>query len=136
MPALAPWVPRLIFATAAIHFVYAFIQPNDWAGIAGEGFLATAADVDDPDYFARDATVWFMIGGIAMLAIGTLTRNALATTGRVPAHVGWYLIAIGIPLTVIYFPVTGGWLMLAIGAVALAAARRSNSELATGRQGQ
>ncbi|WP_454195833.1 DUF6463 family protein [Nocardia sp. Marseille-Q1738] len=133
MSALGPWVPRLIFATAAIHFVWAFVQPNDWAGIAGEGFWATAADVDDPDYFARDASVWFMMCGIALLSIGTLTRDALAATGRVPAHVGWYMIAIGIPLTAIYFPVTGGWLILAIGAVAMGAARRSGKELVAGR---
>ncbi|MGK8500820.1 DUF6463 family protein [Nocardia asiatica] len=124
MPALGPWVPRLLFATAAIHFGYAFIQPNDWSGIAAEGFLATASDTSDPSYFARDASVWFMMCGIALLSIGALTRNALTATGRVPAHVGWCLVAIGIPLTVIYFPVTGGWLMLAIGAVALAAAYR------------
>jgi hypothetical protein len=88
MSPLAPWVPRLIFATAAIHFVCAFVQPNDWAGIAGEGFLATAVDVDDPDYFARAASVWFMMCGIALLSIGTLTRDTLAATGRVPGTSG------------------------------------------------
>jgi hypothetical protein len=124
MPALGPWVHRLLFATAAIHFVYAFIQPNDWSGIASEGFLAAASDTGDPAYFARDASMWFMMCGIALLSIGTLTRNALSATGRVPGHVGWYLVAIGIPLTVIYFPVTGGWLILAVAAVALAAAHR------------
>lgn len=120
---LARWVPRLIFATGIIHCVYGLIQPNEWGDIVRDGVLASVVDADSADYFARDASVWFMMCGIALLAIGALTRYAVTQTGRVPASVGWFLLAIGIPLVLIYFPLNGGWLVSAIGAIALLAAR-------------
>ncbi|WP_026402421.1 DUF6463 family protein [Actinomadura rifamycini] len=124
MSALARWTPRLIIATAILHFVWAFAQPNAWADIVADGFVRTAVDTDAPGYFEREASIWFMGAGIALLALGTLTRQALRTTGRVPAQVGWYLLALGVPLSVIYFPVTGSWALVVIGVLALLAARR------------
>jgi hypothetical protein len=125
MNALTRWIPRLIVATAALHFVWAFVQPNAWAGIAGDGFLSSAADPEAAGYFARDASVWFMVSGIALLALGTLARHIVSATGRLPAQLGWYLVIIGFVLSVIYFPVTGGWPVLVIGVLALVAARRA-----------
>ncbi|MGI5292144.1 DUF6463 family protein [Nonomuraea polychroma] len=124
MTALARWVPRLIIATALLHFVWAFAQPHDWVGIVGDGFFMTNVDVTAPHYFAREATVWYLACGVAMLAIGTLARYALRAAGRLPAQVGWYLLALGVPMCVIYFPVTGSWALVAIGLLALAASRR------------
>ncbi|GAB4586187.1 DUF6463 family protein [Nocardia sp. IFM 10818] len=121
--ALCPWVHRLIFAAAAVHFVWAFVRPNAWSGIVRDGVWAAAADRDSPDHFEREASVWFLIAGIALLALGSLTRRILIATGTTPVAVGWYLLAVGIPLTVIYFPLTGGWLMLVIAAIAFAAGR-------------
>lgn len=123
---LAMWVPRLIIATAIIHCAYGLVQPNEWANIVRDGVVASVVDTDSADYFARDASVWFMMGGIALLAIGALTRYAVIETGRIPASVGCFLVAMGIPLTLIYFPLTGGWLVLAIGVIALLAARRGS----------
>ncbi|MEU7899605.1 DUF6463 family protein [Nonomuraea sp. NPDC049152] len=105
---------------------WAFAQPNAWAAIAGDGFLGSVADTEAPDFWARESTVWFMVSGIALPALGTLTLHAVRTTGRVPAQIGWYLLAMGIPLCVLYFPVTGSWALLVIGVPALAAARRTN----------
>ncbi|MFD0901820.1 DUF6463 family protein [Actinomadura sediminis] len=124
MSALARWTPRLIIATALLHFGWAFAQPNAWADIAGDGFVRTAVDTDAPGYFEREASIWFMSAGIALLAIGTLTRHVLRATGRLPAQVGWYLLALGVPMCAIYFPVTGSWALLIIGLLALYAARR------------
>ncbi|RJL31943.1 DUF6463 family protein [Bailinhaonella thermotolerans] len=131
MSTLTRWVPRLIFITSAFHFVWAFAQRNAWAEIARGGFFATAADPSAPGYDLRDSTVWFMVGGIALLALGALTRHVARVTGRIPAQIGWFFVAMGIPLTVIYFPVTGGWAVLAIGVVALLAARRAEPRAAS-----
>jgi hypothetical protein len=121
---LTRWVPRLIIITALLHFVWAFVQPNAWAAIAGDGFWRTVVDTEAGDYFAREASVWFLVSGVTLLAMGTLARHVIRTTGRLPAQLGWYLVVIGIPLCVFYFPVTGGWPVVAIGVLALLAARR------------
>jgi hypothetical protein len=73
----------------------------------------------------REYTIWFMVAGVANLAIGTLTASAVRSTGRVPKQVGWYLLAIGVPICALYFPVTGGWAPVAVGIAALTAAYRT-----------
>ncbi|NRQ39879.1 hypothetical protein HII36_49830 [Nonomuraea sp. NN258] len=124
MNALARWTPRLMILTAILHFAWAFLQPHAWGAIAGDGFLAAVADTGAADYFARDSSVWFLVGGIAMLALGTLSAHTVRATGRMPAQVGWYLLAMGVPLCVLYFPVTGSWVLPVLGVMALLAARR------------
>ncbi|MET9338083.1 MULTISPECIES: DUF6463 family protein [unclassified Nonomuraea] len=124
MNGLNRWVPRLIIGLAVLHFGWAFLQPNAWAAIAADGFFRGVADTALPDFWVRESSVWFMISGIAFLALGTMSRHAVRTTGRVPAQLGWYMLAMGVPLCVFYFPVTGSWPMLAIGVLALIAARR------------
>ncbi|WP_143591493.1 DUF6463 family protein [Thermoactinospora rubra] len=61
-------------------------------------------DTSAADYFARESSVWFMVSGVVLLALGTLARHIIRTTGRLPAQVGWYLVAIGFALCLIYFP--------------------------------
>lgn len=123
MSGLARSIPRLIIATAVLHFVWAFAQPHAWADIAGDGFFRTSVDSTAPDHFAREASIWFMACGVALLALGTMSRHALRATGHLPAQVGWYLLGLGVPLTVFYFPVTGSWALVVIGVLALAASR-------------
>ncbi|MFG2328351.1 DUF6463 family protein [Streptomyces sp. NPDC048604] len=122
---LARRVPRLIIAVALLHFVWGLVaQPHAWGAIGRDGVLRSVVDTDARDHFLREFSVWWMVSGVALLAIGTLARHAVRTTGRLPAQVGWYLVAVGVPLCVLYFPVTGGWPVLATGLLGLAAARR------------
>ncbi|MBD0422224.1 hypothetical protein H0H10_24215 [Streptomyces sp. TRM S81-3] len=123
MNALARWVPRLIIATAVLHFAWAFAQPHAWGAIVRDGFFRSVVDTDAEDYFAREFSIWWMVAGVALLALGTLARHVVRTTGHLPAQIGWYLLGLGVPLTVVYFPVTGGWPLLAIGVLGLAATR-------------
>ncbi|MEU4575230.1 DUF6463 family protein [Nonomuraea sp. NPDC023979] len=127
MNALTRWVPRLIIALAIVHFAYALATPNSWADMAGDGFWASAADTAAADYYKREYTLYFFAAGILLLALGTLARTLAHATGRFPAQVGWYLIISGALLCVIEFPVTGGWLMVAIGVLGLVAARRAST---------
>lgn len=122
MNRLARWVPRLIIATAVLHLVWAFAQPNAWGEIARDGFFMALADMNAPGYWPREGSVWFLACGPALLAIGTLARHAVRTTGRLPAQVGWYMLALGVPLCVLYFPVTGSWVLPVIGVLGLVAA--------------
>ncbi|WP_433273404.1 DUF6463 family protein [Actinosynnema sp. CS-041913] len=115
------WIPRLIVITAVLHFGWAFAQPHAWSAIVGDGFFRAVADDSAPDFWAREATIWFMLCGVALLALGTLTGKALRDTGKLPAQTGWYLLVMGIPLSVLYFPVTGSWALVVIGVLALTA---------------
>lgn len=124
MNGLNRWVPRLIIATSVLHFVWAFVQPNAWDDIFRDGFAATVVDTDAPGYWNREASVWFLTSGALLLVLGTMTRLAVRLTGRMPAQVGWFLLATGVPLCAIYFPVTGSWALVVLGALALIATYR------------
>ncbi|MFI7441245.1 DUF6463 family protein [Nonomuraea indica] len=126
MNALTRWVPRLIIALAIVHFAYALATPNAWSAMAGDGFWASAADSDASDYYEREFTLYFFAAGILLLALGTLARRFVHIAGHLPGQIGWYLIISGALLCVIEFPITGGWLMVAIGVLGLIASRRTS----------
>lgn len=125
MKTLTRWIPRLVIATALLHFAWAFVQPNAWGAIAADGFYRSLADDSVPDYYARETSVWFMVAGVALLAMGTMAAHIIRTTGRLPAQLGWYLLVLGLGLCVLYFPVTGGWPVLVIGVLSLVASHRA-----------
>ncbi|WP_281259492.1 DUF6463 family protein [Streptomyces glaucescens] len=93
--------------------------------------MRTSVDPGAPHYFAREASIWFLACGVTLLALGTLARAALRSTGRVPAQIGWYLLGLGVPLCVIYFPVTGSWALPVIGVLTLVAARGGREDAVT-----
>jgi hypothetical protein len=122
-------VPYLIVAVAVLHFVWAFMPPNTFADIAGEGFFATVSDTTAAHYDARDADMWFLVCGIGNLAIGTLTQAVVRETGRVPTQTGVYLLVLGVVVSIIFFPVNPGPLFIAIGVLALVAANQRTSDV-------
>jgi hypothetical protein len=67
-------------------------------------------------------TLWFTISGIAFLGLGLLARRSVITTGEVPAETGWILLVMGIPISLLE-PVSGGWLLAAIGVLTVATSR-------------
>lgn len=121
MTSLNRWVPRLIIGSALLHFVWAFVEPNTFGSIASEGFFATVQDTDAADY-ERSADMWYLMCGIGLLAMGTLTAKLARAVGRVPAQTGVYLIVLGITVSVIFFPANPGPLLFVIGVLALIAA--------------
>lgn len=120
---LRRWVPRLIFAAAALHMIGgAGANSSHWRGIVSDGLWNTVANNDD----ARMVTLWFMMSGVCLFGLGLLTRRTVMATNAMPAEAGWILLAIGIPVSLLE-PVSGGWLLIAIGFLALAASRRKES---------
>lgn len=121
MDRLTRWTAPLILATATLHTLAAAAQP-EWADFARSGLWNTVSSDDD----AAMSTLWFGLAGLGMYGIGLLTRRHTRDTGRVPAETGWTLLALGVPMTILE-PVSGGWLVIAVGTLALAAARRASA---------
>lgn len=118
-------LPRLILATAVVHMsVGAVESASHWRGILSEGLWNTVANDDD----ARMTALWFMISGVAVLGIGLMARRSMITFGVLPTETGWILVALGAPTSVLE-PVSGGWLLLVLGLLALSVTvRRSGSD--------
>lgn len=116
---LLRWVPRLIFATATVHTVYAFAaMPGAWGDIARAGVVNGIGG--DPE---RESALWFFYAGIGLYAIGSYARHAARTQGRIPWQVAAYQLGIGSTMAVLQ-PASGAWLVLLGGALSLAALRR------------
>ncbi|TDD67171.1 hypothetical protein E1262_19735 [Jiangella aurantiaca] len=135
MTALHRWIPRLITATAVLHVGLAFAQPHDWSGLMADGFVGANVDTGAASYALREASIWFMAAGLALFALASLARTAVRETGRLPAQLGWYLLAMGVPLSLVYFPVAGSWALVVIGVLSVYAARSPSSPSPTPRAG-
>ncbi len=126
MTNLTKWVPRLITGTAIIHLAFGVVVPSmatSLGEIAGDGFVATVAGHPE-----RESWLWFMLTGVSLLGLGELARWSVRETGRLPSSLGGWLLAIAVPLTVAD-PASGGWLVGAIGLLALRASRDADPRL-------
>lgn len=113
------WVVRLVLAVATAHMLVGAIDSSShWSGIISDGVWNTVSNDD-----ARMMAMWFMISGMALFGLGLLIRRAVIATGTVPPEAGGVLLAIGVPISLLE-PVSGGWALIAIGALALVASRR------------
>ncbi|MDQ3695955.1 MAG: DUF6463 family protein [Chloroflexota bacterium] len=126
MSTLTKWIPRLITGTAIIHLTYGLVVAGGFKslqGIAGDRFVNTVEGHPE-----RESWFWFMWSGVALLALGEHVRWTVRETGRLPVRLGAWLLALGVPLTVV-IPASGGWLVAAVGGLALRAARSEDSRL-------
>ncbi|MFB4315317.1 DUF6463 family protein [Actinomadura sp. 21ATH] len=122
MNAITRWTPWGIIATACVHTVYAFAtMPGAWGDIARAGIVdGVQGDAE------REVALWFLYSGIGFLAIGTFALKEVRATGRVPLQTALYLLAVGGTMAVV-MPASGGWLVLLLGLLALAAHRRGGT---------
>lgn len=117
---LIRWIPWLVLLAAAVHVCVGVVASfPEWQGILADGLWDTVANDDD----ARMTALWFMVSGIAFFGIGFLSRRMLSISGRTSTEIGWIMLATGIPVSVME-PISGGWLLIVIGVLAVAAARR------------
>jgi Family of unknown function (DUF6463) len=124
MNAAARWVPRLLTATAVLHVAYAAADQSTWGAVLAGG-LWDAVEGDP----AREAELWFLVLAPALLALSALARTHARATGRLPASLGLWMIVVGLLISV-FVPVSGGWLLLAIGSLTLISARAPGPERA------
>ena len=120
------WLPRLIVGVAALHIGLGLALETPLRDIADAGV------VDSIDGHAeRESAFWYLVAGVSLLALGELARWVVRETGRVPARLGYWLIGIGVA-AIVLMPVSGFWLVAALGALALRASRRPEPHVARG----
>ena len=113
MNAFVRWAPKLLIGGAVFHIVVglALLTPLDE--------IADAGVVDSIDGYAeRESAFWYVMTGIALLALGELARWIVRETGRIPARVGAWLLGMGVT-GIVLMPASGFWLIAAVGAIAL-----------------
>ncbi|AHH97757.1 DUF6463 family protein [Kutzneria albida] len=113
------WIPSLLTATGVLHLLYGAATLAPVIGdILGAGLVnAVGGHLD------RQAAFWFLVAAPNLSALGELARWAVRRTGTLPARLGGWLLGIGV-VGVVLLPVSGFWLVLIIGVLALVAARR------------
>jgi hypothetical protein len=117
---LLRWVPRLLLVAAGMHSILAVVGAfSVWGDIMNAGVIGAVGSHDD-----RALVLWFTVCGLALAALGTLTQWILRTVDSLPPQLGFWLLAIGALIAALQ-PVSGGWLVIGIGGLALVAARRS-----------
>ncbi|MFJ4776428.1 DUF6463 family protein [Streptomyces sp. NPDC088762] len=120
---LLRWVPRLLLFAAGMHSIVAVVGAfSVWGDITKAGVIDAVGSYDD-----RALVLWFTVCGLALAALGTLTQWILRTVGRLPRQLGFWLLAMGALITALQ-PVSGGWLVIGIGGLALVAARQSGEK--------
>jgi hypothetical protein len=73
----------------------------------------------------RQAAVWFLMTGAALLLSGYLTHWTQRRTGTLPAALGWSLLAIA-AVGLVLMPISGFWLIVPAAVLALAASRHGS----------
>ena len=124
MNGFARWAPRLLIGGAILHIGVGLALWTPLAEIADAGII----DSIDP-YPDRQYPFWYLMTGVAWLALGELARWTVRETGRVPARLGGWLLGTGVTL-VVFMPASGGWLLAAVGVIALRAARETDRHAA------
>lgn len=117
----------LLMATGVLDLLYVFLfHSRQLAAIAGDGFFG-AVELD-PAQFDRETAFWHLMFGLMALILGGLVHWAQAGTGRLPAFLGWSLLALG-AAGVILMPVSGFWVVLPQAVMMIVVARRESSRL-------
>jgi hypothetical protein len=110
---------RLLIAAAVIHTLFGV-----WFGraalvaMARDGFFNSV----DP-HRDRQLVFWFIFAGLALLLLGHLVCWAAAQAVRLPAFLGWELLALAVACGVL-MPVSGWFLILIPAVMTLASSGR------------
>ncbi|MFI6595812.1 DUF6463 family protein [Nonomuraea sp. NPDC050536] len=110
---MSRWIPRLIIIAAVAHIAVGLASFDTLGEIVSAG-VVNAAD----GFPRREAQLWFILAGIGFLCIGTLS----ASMPKLPRQLGWYLIGMGVPITLLWL-VSGGPVLIVLGVLVLVTTR-------------
>ena len=108
------WIGRTLVAIGAVHTVFGVVVFSPvWAALFHEGVWNTVNQQP-----LREAAYWFLFFGFVVLLLGALVDWCEAQQRRLPAFLGWGLLAMTLG-GVVVMPVSGMWLALvpAIGLI-------------------
>ncbi len=127
--AWAGWLGLFFIATALGHaLVGVAVFHEALAAIARDGFVNAVhpqlLERGVVPYFDREAAFWFMLYTPILVLIGLVTRRALEVRDVVLLRfIGWTLLATG-GIGAVAMPISGFWIVVALGWLVLRAARR------------
>jgi uncharacterized protein DUF6463 len=105
----------------SLHILVGLLsQHGPLADIGRDGIFDAVGSHTD-----RQATVWFLVTGAALLLFGYVTNWAQRQTGTLPLALGWGLLAIA-GAGLVLMPLSGFWLIIPAAVLALAAARHGS----------
>ena len=108
------WIGRALLAIGLLHTAFAVVVFSPvWAALVREGGWNTVNRQP-----LREAAYWFLFFGFVVLLLGALVDWCEAQEYRLPAFLGWGLLAMTVG-GVLVMPLSGMWLALvpAIGLV-------------------
>lgn len=105
-------------ATGILHTLVGLVAYSGPLGDIGRDGVFNAIG----SHFDRDAAFWFLMTGILLVTLGQLSRWVQRQTGRLPAFLGWTLLAVAAVVAVL-MPFSGWPLVAVSGGLLLAAAR-------------
>lgn len=116
----------MLWVVTAIHLTFGLLGGDGvWLEIVRDGVVGTAWADDDQLSAERSYALYFVASGIPLLALAQLAQERVRATGRLPLYVGLNLVAFGVLVCAVQFPVTGAWMILATGVFAVWASLRS-----------
>ncbi|MEV1292081.1 DUF6463 family protein [Pseudonocardia sp. NPDC049635] len=121
----------LAVGLGAAHTVVASLDDRrTLTGAWADGWWDTVrlAEPTTPSEAERTTVLWRTLGsfGAPMLALGSLVLWSERRNGRVPAGIGWVLLAWGVPFTAM-MPRSPSWTVPVIGALLVAGDREPRS---------
>lgn len=112
---LTRWLPAMTTGLGVIHLIWVVADlPDEVGAMLSEGLVGTSNND------SRDFATWFFIGGLVLLMIGSTMRWAVRHHGRIPAHLGWWILGLGVFDTLLE-PDGGGYAQILLGCLTLAA---------------
>ncbi len=112
---------RVLIGIGVLHLLlFLWFGRRVLVAIANEGFWNTIDPIRD-----RQMIFWALMTGVFGLLLGQLALWVEAHGKRLPAFLGWQLIAIALVCGVL-MPESGGWLFLIPGVLVLLGPRRAD----------
>lgn len=112
---------RILIAIGILHLLlFVWFGRRVLVAIANEGFWNTVDPIRD-----RQIIFWALMSGVFGLVLGQLALWVESHGKRLPAFLGWEMIAIALVRGVL-MPESGGWLVLIPAVLILIGARQAS----------
>lgn len=118
---------RLLMATAVGHALLGLVLfPRPLQEILWDGFFNTVSPSPFEPTFDRECAFWFLAFSPMLFVVGWLADQAIERGDPTTLQpIGWTIFVFGVVGAAV-MPLSGQWILVFLGAVAIRAARGSN----------